>query len=275
MEYKELVDQLKESYRKIFAEQSAAGKLSWAQTKVSNPDELVSPSFPFVGKNYADQKTKILLYASAENLVNRGKYNGRVDNDDIAINRHRVWFDNYSEGRFFPRVHIAPVENGGLPIVLRYICEQLEIETPDTPKEFFESIAIANFGKFSIRTDTKNKDYAKDKSKLDICIPYVEKDLEILQPNIIVMVKSMYTNKTERQEIDKIKGGAKVIPVSQLTPTTITANIHRRFAEKNIEELSPIIRDWYHNLGRYKGNHLTNFLSVFTYLDEDVLKAQK
>ena len=95
MEYKDLVDQLKESYRQIFAEQSAAGLLSWAQTKVSNPEELVSPTIPFVGKNYVAQKTKVLLYASAENLA---KHNGHIDNDDIAINRHRKWFDDSEAG---------------------------------------------------------------------------------------------------------------------------------------------------------------------------------
>ena len=38
MEHKILVDQLKESYRQIFAEQSAAGVLSWTQTKKNSTD---------------------------------------------------------------------------------------------------------------------------------------------------------------------------------------------------------------------------------------------
>ena len=276
MEYTELVDQLKESYRQIFAEQSAAGLLSWAQTKVSNPEELVSPTIPFVGKNYVAQKTKVLLYASAENLA---KYNGHIDNDDIAINRHRKWFDDSVEKKFFPNVHIAPISDGSLLIVLRYICEQLGIDMPVTPKEFVEAISFANFGKFSIKPvkgSERNIDYAQSKSKLDCCMPYIEKDLEVLKPDIIVMFQTMYS--AERSEIERLKGDAKLILLTQINARTVNTNLKRRYALKDEAELSPVIRDWYDsrhfNKNKFTNRTHTNFLSVFTYLDE-VLKAQK
>ena len=114
MEQQELVNELIASYRKLFAEQSAKDALPWAQTKRNNPNEFVSPTIPFVGKNYATQKTKILLYASAENLSGYldPKNGGWLDNDEEAINRHRKWFDKYSEGRFFPDVHLKPIKDG-------------------------------------------------------------------------------------------------------------------------------------------------------------------
>lgn len=270
MEYKDLVDQLKESYRQIFAEQSAAGLLSWAQTKVSNPEELVSPTIPFVGKNYVAQKTKVLLYASAENLA---KYNGHIDNDDIAINRHRKWFDDSVEKKFFPNVHIAPISDGSLLIVLRYMCEKLGIDMPETPKEFEEAIAFANFGKFSI--NKTSKDYPKDKTKLDCCLPYVKRDLEVLQPDIIVMFKSIY--KTEKESITAIKGKAEIRRIYQINVGNVNRIIAPKFILKDQSELSSVIRDWYDEQ-HFKENGFTgvsrkNFLSVFTYLDEKVLNA--
>ena len=275
MEYKDLVNQLKESYRSIFAEQSAAGLLSWAQTKISNPAEIVSPTIPFIGKGYFAQGKKILLYASAENLAG---YNGHLDDDGLAINRHR-WYKDHVERDFYPWVHIAPVTDGSLLIVLRYICEQLGIDMPVTPKEFVEAISFANFGKFSIKLvkgSERNIDYAQSKSKLDCCMPYIEKDLEVLKPDIIVMFQTMYS--AERSEIERLKGEAKLILLTQINARTVNTNLKRRYALKDETELSPVIRDWYDsrhfNKNKFTNRTHTNFLSVFTYLDE-VLKAQK
>ncbi len=256
---------MKESYIQIFEAQNMDGSISWAQHKISNPNELVSPTIPFVGKNYANQKTKILLYASAENLAN---YKGHIDDDGLALNRHRWYNDNF-QSEYFPWVHIAPISDGSLLIVLKYICEQLGIEMPDTPKEFVESIAFANFGKFSIQVKTKNIDYAKNKSKLDCSLPYIKSDLELLQPDIIVMIKTMY--KKERHHIDEMKGKARIIGISQINARTVNQQIKIKYAMKNESELSPVICDWY-DMKHFHTNGFTNithknFLSVFTYLD--------
>lgn len=277
MEHQILVEQLKESYRQIFAEQSEADVLSWAQTK-KNSTDLVSPTIPFVGKDYPAQKTKVLLYASAEVLTNYTKKGGWLDDDKVAINRHRKWFNDHSEGLFFPNVHLEPMKDGSLLMVLRYICEQLDIEMPATPREFEEAIAFANFGKFSIRTETRNKDYAKakDKPKLDCCLPYIKTDLELLQPDIIVMFKTIYD--IERDSIKAIKGDAKVIPIYQINVRNINIHIKPKFALKDKNELSPVIQDWYDarhfNQNKFTGDNRKNFLSVFTYLDS-ILKSRK
>ena len=265
MEYQKLVEELSASYRSIFADQQTNGQIAWAQHKVSNPQEIVSPTIPFIGKNYTGQKTKVLLYASAENLAG---YEGHLDNDAKAINRHR-WYKDNVEREFFPWVHIAPITDGSLLIVLKYICEQLGIDMPATPKEFVESIAFANFGKFSIQTGSSNVDYAQNKSKLDCSMPYVEQDLKLLQPDIIVMFQTMYA--TERSEIDSLKGDARIIGLTQINARTVNTNLKRRYALKDENELSPVIRDWY-DIKHFHRNKFTNkthknFLSVFTYLD--------
>ena len=274
MEYQDLVNQFKESYRQIFEVQKSEGSISWAQHKKSNPNELVSPTIPFVGKDYLAQKTKILLYASAENLVG---YNGYLDDDSYAINRHRSWFDS-KNCDFFPKVHIAPITDGSLVIVLRYICDQLGIDMPNDPREFLETISFANFGKFSIKPKEgtkRNIDYPLDKSKLDCSMPYIESDLKILRPDIIVMFKTIYT--TERSLIDEWKGDAQIISLTQINARTVNTNLKRRYAPKDEAELSPVIRDWYDSKHFYKNKFTNkthkNFLSVFTYLD-NILKQK-
>lgn len=274
MEYQNLVNKFEESYRQIFEVQKSEGSISWAQHKKSNPNELVSPTIPFVGKNYFAQKTKILLYASAENLVG---YNGYLDDDSYAINRHRSWFDTKSYD-FFPKVHLKPIEDGSLVIVLRYICEKLGIEMPDTPKDFLESISFANFGKFSIQPKegkNTNIDYPNDKQKMDCSMPYVKVDLELLHPDIIVMFKSIYG--TESQNINAIKGNAQIIRIYQINAGTVNRLISKKNSNKDENELSPVIREWYDrshfNQNGFTGTTRENYLSVFTYLD-NILKQQ-
>ena len=273
MEYNALIEQLLSSYKQIFAQQVELGSLSsWAQHKKSDSNELVRPSIPFVGKNYALQKTKILLYASAENLSNYTEEKGGwLDDDAKAINRHRLYFDKNKETEFFPNVHIAPISDGSLLIVLRYICEKLAIDLPNNPKDFLDCIAFANFGKFSIEVkDGVNKDYANDKTLLDNSMEYVKMDISLLQPDIIVMFKSIYS--TEKCEIDAIKGGGRVICTYQINARTVNLVIHKKYQPKDVKELSGTLQDWFDikhfNKNKFTNKTHANFLSVFTYLDQ-------
>ena len=56
-----MVNNLIEAYGKI----SECNSPEWAVHKRNNQNELVKPSIPFVGKHYADQPKRILVYASA------------------------------------------------------------------------------------------------------------------------------------------------------------------------------------------------------------------
>lgn len=108
----------------------------WAVHKRNSPSELVIPTIPFVGKHYAEQQTKILVYASAENLSGYWKGNDkhlpgdRLDCDELAQNRHRWCFDNESmqADRRLPFVHLGPLEDGGLPVELSIRNGQLHMQ---------------------------------------------------------------------------------------------------------------------------------------------------
>lgn len=100
-------------------------------------------------------------------------------------------------------------------------------------------------------------------------MPYVEQDLKLLQPDIIVMFQTMYA--TEWSSIDGIKGDARIIGLTQINARTVNTNLKRRYTLKDESELSPVIRDWY-DIKHFHENKFTNkthknFLSVFTYLD--------
>lgn len=64
----ELTNELQKTYREI--SRAKENNPQWAVHKTSNTQELVHCPIPFVGKRYADQPVKVLLYASAENLSN-------------------------------------------------------------------------------------------------------------------------------------------------------------------------------------------------------------
>lgn len=100
--------------------------------------------FPFVGNNYINSNPKILLYASAENLTG---YNGYLDDDTAALLRYRSFFEhsNKSNNDFFPNVHIAPISDGSLILVVFYLLKQLGFSKHlNTPIDLIESIAFSS-----------------------------------------------------------------------------------------------------------------------------------
>lgn len=261
--------ELLETYRRIFAERK--NEPSWAVHKHTPgcENELVHCAIPFVGEDYGSQKTKILIYASAENL-SWYKEKCYLDDDTLAITRHRNSF-NDSRSKpdlFFPDVHIQPFNNGYLTIIALYIylkkCQDVE---QMTPTEFLERISFANYGKYSI-TAPKNIDYAKDREKLAASHAYIEQDLKILRPDVIVMPGTIYN--TDRDFVDRHKGNAEIIRIYQILPRTINSKkMISKHDPADVNTLHPVVKDWYEHLKAWKNNRTTeNFLSVFPYLDE-------
>ena len=125
---------------------------AWAVHKEYNKDELLEATIPFVGKNYAEQDFKILVYASAENLSKYDGYLEREEKIDIC-DRHRGCFNKKeNETRFFPDVHLQPMNDGMLLLAAYYIAYQLRLEYREKlePIEFMEKIAFGNYGKYRV-----------------------------------------------------------------------------------------------------------------------------
>lgn len=260
------VNRLIKVYQDIFAKKGKHPE--WACKKM-NGEDLVHCPIPFIGKHYFEQPLKILVYASAENL---NGYNGYIDDDRIAVNRHRVYFDmNDPESEEFPNAHIQPINNGALVMVACHIMSRLTDVKVQTPTKFLENIAFANYGKYTIdtRVEKRNTDYAGDPDKLKESQEYIKADIEILQPDYIIMVGQMYNGKGKQKGfIDGIKGNAKIIPIYQFTPTTINnPRTFRKYTPAKMEDLHPAISRWYDHFhaGAVSSPY---FLSVFSYLDD-------
>lgn len=273
MEQNETVEKLLKSYDSIFLFKGDTPE--WAVHKRDDRAKLIHCSIPFVGNEYCRQDKKVLLYASAENLTGYHQCSDwNLDDNETASNRHRIWFDTslQEKGLFFPNVHIAPINDGSLILAAYYMFSKIASEEVALkPGEFIEKISIGNYCKYSIESSA-NKDYANDRSKLKVSREYVAEDLRILQPEYLIMPKSIY--ETERNFIDGVKGSTKIIPVYQINSGTINRIIAKKYSKYDENQLSASIVEWYNHLGKngITGKTKDNYLAVFSYLDERLLE---
>lgn len=281
------IQNLLNEYRRL---QNAVGnEPDWAVHKRTKPTELVRCTIPFVGRDYFLQSKRILVYASAENLSTYDQkhldhWEGSwLDDDTKAENRHRKCFDEFNLDDFFPHVHIAPMNNGCLATAVYYLTYKLGLVGDVYPREFYETIAIANYGKYSIETEQQhaerlnvtdkslaksNIDYASNLSLLESSHPFIKADIELLHPDIIILPGSAY--KTDREFVDTYKGNARIIPIYQMNASVINRIIAKRFTKCSIEKLPTSVKLWYEHLekGGMVNKSKLNYLSVFTYIDE-------
>lgn len=267
MNYEQAICQLSRRYQSIFSQKGNAP--AWAYRKISSPAKPIHCPIPFIGKRYFEQPVKILLYASAENL---NGYNGYLDDDLFALHRHRYYFDRSLQDPdlFFPWVHIAPINNGALVLCAFYIMSKLVPLQDTDPAAFLETISFGNYGKYTIcpTVGSRNIDYAAQPDKLMESQDYVAADIEVLKPDYIIMVGTTYHGAGKQKAfMDRIKGNAKIIPIYQITPTTINSPIlFRKHGTARLQNLHPTLVRWYSHFhaGAISGKY---FLSVFPYLD--------
>lgn len=269
--------QLREIYTQVFA--GKKNEPSWATHKimVGRTDELIHCPIPFVGKDYAQQSPRILVYASAENLTG---YTGYLDSDEDALDRHRNFFNCSvaKENCFFPNAHIQPINDGALALVALYVYMKFQPIDQVTPAEFLERISFANYCKYTIQPDNengrfRNQDYANNVEYLQQSHPYIQADIETLKPDCIIMPRSIYW--TDKAFVDQVKGNARIIPIYQMNARNINLRI-KKYPRTPLEKLEPVLRNWYEQLyaNGITGKTKENFLSVFTYLDEIMQNQQ-
>lgn len=291
-----LVERLISAYRDTMP---SAQLPDWAVHKRSQPSEIIRPTIPFVGEYYLQQSPKIFVYASAENLStyhkgNEGYWEGDwIDNDEKAENRHRYCFDdeNRQKERVIPYVHMGPMEEGGLLAAVMFLSEKIRGEFIGTPRDFLETIAFANYGKFSIETELqrtirnnpglskseicelkktckkKNIDTAGKQYYLEKSLPLVKKDIEILRPDYIIS-----PHISDGGFLESIKGTAKIIYIHQINGTVINRlapNKSNRGQSKyhryNPNQLTKSVREVYDEM---RGVSHENYLYFLGYLDE-------
>ena len=296
--YNQLKNELISKYRDIRKNSLP----EWAVHKISpsNTDKIVVPTIPFIGKHYAEQKTKILVYASAEVLTDYcyGQKTDRpwLDEDEKAENRHRKCFDESisQPNIFFPNVHITPMNDGALATAVMYLTTFLRDEQINEPRSFYETIAIGNYGKFSIETEYQyelrmntclsdeerrilkkekqniNKDYAGNIDFLKASHEYIRADIDLLKPDYIIMPKvedkgfldSIISPHTKKIEIYQM--GSTVINNMGLNGRNNPNNIYK---SRDIEQLPNVIQRAYQEI---KGINHEKYSYVFDYLDKKI-----
>ena len=262
MEHLQAGDCLSAAYEECFARSQPI----WAQRKYYS-EGVLPPTIPFIGKEY--ESTRILLYASAENLSH---YQGHLENGSVTLmDRHRYYFDNAQNAdSFYPFVHCAPVNDGSLLLAAAYLCEKMGLAVRwDTPRHFLESIAFGNFGKFSIQVkDTRrNRDYAGKMDYLRESFSYVEADFKVLNPSCIILPKTIYSQKKTRALLEKWAPKAKFLPICQINVGNVNRILRRRYPRRELQSLSPDVARWYEEL-RWPGKSKENYRAVFSYLDD-------
>jgi hypothetical protein len=283
LEYKEIFmywntiyrEKLVKEYKKIFDNNK---KPKWAVKKINDSSKIIHPAIPFVGKNY--DKTKLIVYASAENL-SFYKEEGYLDDDEKAIyRRYDSIISDKKKGRYFPNFHCGPIDCGQLLIVSAYILKYLNINLNyNDPYEFVTNISADNFGKFS-EAGEKNRDYAGNIERLKYSLKYIEADLKILQPKIIILLKRIYEFKEIHKLIQDYLPKCLCIPIYQMFPQNINLkNRISKFPKRKQINIDPILLKWHEKITDYNnkisGQTKKNFYSIYNYIDSVIKEYKK
>ena len=140
------------------------------------------PTIPWVGNHYGEHR--ILIYASAENLscgyINNNKPPFKTED---AFNRHTYFLNEKGKGE----IGIEPFDRGGLRLVGIMCLRKLGFEVP---KDITSYVAVANLSKFSLKRNGSNADVKTKKDMKPSC-NYLQIDLEVLKPNLIINASGM------------------------------------------------------------------------------------
>jgi len=199
---------IENEYKSLFHDEGAP---EWAKN--------IEPAIPWVGKRYSHSSVKILIYGSAENLTYASGQTITKNN----FRRNREVSDN---SKYFKHIHITPINDGSLLTVARYVLSRLghDKKFSENPREFIEEVSVVNLCKFSIDSK-KNKDYANKLSYLKKSFSYIKKELEILDPDIIIIPSSSYKLATLKKELFVKK--RIMIPIYQTNLRVINSHLNK------------------------------------------------
>ncbi len=185
------------------------------------------PPIPLVGQHF-ELGRGVLVYASAENLrwLHREAVPARFTSDD-AWNRYRVRYEQAGQpgDGFFPDVGIQPVSDGGLMCAALFAAQRLDLPQADAPRTFLQQIAVTNWGKFSIRSEDRNRDYAYDPRKLVESLAYVVTELTLLQPALALVPDTIWRHRMVRQAMRGASPSTLYAPLPQFNATVINCHL--------------------------------------------------
>ncbi|MCJ8352012.1 hypothetical protein [Moritella sp.] len=215
---------LESSYRSIH---ESKGSPSWALD--------IEPAIPFVGNEYDKKSLKCLIFGSAENLTH-------LKGNRITANNYFRNREVESKPQYFTNIHMAPISDGSLLTASRFILANQGYDDAfsSNPKIFLEEIATVNFGKYSIQSET-NIDYAGTLKHLKESFDFIKSDLEILDPDIVILPKKIFDFLAVRTELFSKK--CIFIPIYQTNLRVINSHLNKIVVTNSIHDF-PFVGSW-------------------------------
>ena len=187
----------------------------------------------------------MLIYASAENL----SYTRRLKEIPVWLTAtsqmFRARIDHSMRGG--TNVHIQPIDNGSLLKAARHALTHIKHQgtfSTSSPEAFLNEVAVANPGKFSINTK-QNKDYAGDGTPWLASKAFIQADLALLQPDIIIIPRTIrYALRGEPVNLDLAAPGRKIAPNYQITTGTINRLIKPKLKSTGLQKNPSPVDHW-------------------------------
>lgn len=180
------------------------------------------PSIPFVGARYAPGRG-MLLYGSAPDLRGNGDAAQPQFDPEHVWDRNRWIFDHKPQnGRFFPAIDVGAVADGGLLAAGFLVAERLGLPRDEIPREFLETIAVASWCKFTEESIPRD-DYIAEARKCEPSFPFVQAELQILKPAIVLYPRLLPASFGEAMQ--RLLPKTLFLPVSRFHPRVITPEL--------------------------------------------------
>ena len=225
------------------------------------------PAIPLVGRRYKPGRS-LLVYASAENLNSPTKEGLReYFQEPVAWNRYRVRYDADDRGSkdaFFPHVGIRPVTDGGLLAAALLVSDKLGLPTAAKPRTFLERIAVSNWCKFSIRSNT-NHDYIANLNKLIESLPFVIGELAELRPAVVLLPKKLWEKPVLRAAMRGASPWTRFLPIWQFNTTVVNTRLgeYRHQAERmRRKKAGTALAEWMANLHGFNKRNAWRFIAM-------------
>ena len=162
---------------------------------VVNADgKYLGPYIPYIGKLYFETKSRLLIYAMAQNL-------------NCAKQLIKSWLNGPDKGmlrqyRDIPHVHVHPYDSGHLKVIAALALNAYPMGGHKPSNNIDDLVAITNFVKFSFYHEDEKGNRLDANPPLDIYAVMWEKyskyEVDLLQPNIIIGVGNDVTRALNR-----------------------------------------------------------------------------
>lgn len=228
-DHKGLIDRLEFGYRSLYNK----GTPAWGY-------KGIAPAIPFVGEKYSESETKVLLYASAENLASNEKHRHELETRGLREQLLRSYGAKVLHHQD-QNVHIEPINNGSLLKVARHILSHFDFGrcfSTTSSKEFLSQITVANPGKFSIDPETigmrkkKNLDYADSPEKFNDQRDYIGVDLQVLDPTLVIIPITILSTFREARMDSLLDSAETIVAIKQVQFQAIFGKGKRRQLSK-------------------------------------------